>query len=78
VRHAQTGLHVLREGKRRKVVALRLDDQANGFAVVDVQHALLDQVGVDRRVEPAVVHDVVDVAVGIVVHPAGADGAKHR
>ena len=43
---------------------------------VDVQRALLDQVRVDRGVEPAVVDDVVDVAVRVVVHPAGGDGAE--
>jgi len=53
------------------------DHQANGFALVNVQHAVFDQEGIDRRVKPGEVNDVVDVAIGIVVQPAGGDGAKY-
>ena len=74
--HPDPGLDRLGKGQRGEIVALRLDHQTDGLALVDVEHALLDQVGVDGGVEPAVIDDVVDMAVGVVVHPARGDGAK--
>ena len=49
----------------------------DGCADDDYLHALVDQVGVHRRVKPAVVHDGVHVAIHIVVGPACGDGAEH-
>jgi hypothetical protein len=45
---------------------------------MDVEPALADQVLVDDRIEVAVIDDVIDVAVDVVVHPAGRDGQKMR
>ena len=57
-------------------MALRLDHQPNGLADVDIQRALLDQVAVHCGVKPAVVHNIVDMAIHIVVGPAGGDGLE--
>ena len=70
-RHTDARLHRLRKRQRSKIIALGFDHQANGFTGVDIQHALLYQVGVDGRVEPAVIHDIVHMAVDIIVGPAG-------
>src|SRR5690606_23759506 len=50
--------------------------QADRRAAVDVEAADRDQVSVDHGVEVAVVLDVVDVAVDVVVLPAGGDGQE--
>src|SRR4051812_2738329 len=76
MRHANTGFDALRISQRRKVIALRLDDEPNRRTRMDVEYATLDQEAVDRRVEPAVVDDVVDVPVDIVVGPSGLDGLE--
>src|SRR5439155_10170870 len=57
--------------ERRVVDTARLDAQPDDRVAVDVEPALADQPGVHRCVEEHVVHDVVDVAVDIVVVPAG-------
>src|SRR5690606_22411998 len=62
VRHAQPGFNGLRKSQRSEVVALCLDHQADDLATVDIQYALLDQPAIDGRIEPAVVHDIVDMA----------------
>src|SRR5690606_16212065 len=69
----QAGLDVLRKGERCEVVAVRLYHQADHLAAVDVERTGLDQPAVHRAVEVAVVDDVVDVAVDVVVHPARLD-----
>lgn len=61
-----------------KVIALRLYDQAYRLARMNVQRALLDQMGIHRRIEPAVIDDVVDVPVDVVVRPARADASECR
>jgi hypothetical protein len=68
---AQPDLDRLREREPRAVLAVRLDAEADHVAALDVQAALADQPGVDRRVEVRVVLDVVDVPVHVVVLPAG-------
>ena len=82
---ADAGLEGLRKRQRREVVAVRLDDIADHLAGGDVERAGFDQDAVDRGVEQRVVDDVVDVAVGVVVEPAGGErhepavgGARHR
>jgi hypothetical protein len=45
---------------------------------VDVEPAVADQVLVDDGVEVAVIDDVIDVAVDVVVHPARRDGKEMR
>ena len=47
--------------------------EANYGRVVNIKTTDADQVFVDDRVEPAVVNDVIDVTVNVVVHPAGGD-----
>ncbi|MCY1541891.1 hypothetical protein D9M68_776050 [compost metagenome] len=74
--HTQAGLHGLRESQRREIVALGFHHETNDLATMDVQRAPLDQPSVHSGVEPAVVDDVVDVAVDVVVAPARADGAE--
>ncbi|MNE71063.1 hypothetical protein D3C80_1669000 [compost metagenome] len=53
-----------------------IDHQANRRALLEVEQVLLQQPAVDYGVEPAVVDDVVDVAVDVVVHPARGDIAQ--
>src|SRR5690606_26316079 len=62
-----------RVGDGGEVVACRTDHEADHLTAVNVQTALLDQVDVHRAVEKAVVGDVVDVAVDVVVVPARGD-----
>src|SRR5688572_7890013 len=69
VRDAECGHHRLRVLERREVVAARLDNEADHVALLDVERALLDQPRVHDGVEERVIDDVVEVAVGVVVHP---------
>ena len=73
VGHANAGLYGLRKSQRGKIVALGFNDQTDRGTVVNVQHALLNQMGVHSGVKPTVIHHVVHVTIGIVVHPAGGD-----
>ena len=57
-------------------MALRFDHQADHAAAVNVKRALLNQQAVHGGVKPAVVNDVVDMAVHVVVRPARANVAK--
>ena len=76
MRHPNADLHGLRESQRRKVIAVGFYHQANCLAGVDVQGTVLYQVCIHCRVKPAVINDVVDMAIGIVVHPSGGDGPE--
>ncbi|MNG22045.1 hypothetical protein D3C84_1064870 [compost metagenome] len=64
---------MLGKGDGGEVVAAGADHIGNNLALVDIQAASIDQVGVHRTVEKAVVDDVVDVAIEVVVVPAGGD-----
>src|SRR5512147_2873305 len=75
-RHAQARVHRLRKRQLAEVPALRFDDQPDDLAALDVEHARSDEVLVDDGVEVRVVHDIVDVPVGVVVHPARRDRMK--
>jgi hypothetical protein len=75
VRHPQAAVDRVREGHRLEVVAAGLDHQADHLAGGEVQHLLLDQVGIHHRVEERVVDDVVDMRIDVVVHPARRDRA---
>ena len=55
---------------------MRLNHQANGCALVNIQSALLYQISVHRCVKPSVIHHVVDMAVNIVISPARANALK--
>src|SRR5690606_29288765 len=74
--HAQAGVDAAGEGDHAQEAAGRFGAQADRGAAVDVEPAFGDQVGVDHGVEVAVVLDVVDVAVDVVVLPAGGDGQE--
>ena len=75
-RHREPRLERVREGDRREEGAGGLDDVADDRALDDVEEARFDEVAVHRRVEIRVVHDVVDVAVDVVVHPPRRDRAE--
>ena len=75
--HTNAGLDGLRKSQRGEIVALGFNHQTDRGTVVNVQHALLNQMGVHGGVEPTVVHHVVHVAIGIIVHPAGGDVAEN-
>src|SRR5690606_9160165 len=74
--HPQTGIDAAGEGDLAQETAVRFGAQTDRRATVDVEPALGDQVRVDHRVEVAVVLDVVDVAVDVVVLPARGDGQE--
>src|SRR3546814_185813 len=67
-----------RKGEGRFELAGALGADADDLAVVDVEATLADEVVVDHRVEVRVVHDVVHMAVDVVVHPARRDGEEVR
>src|SRR6185369_17424510 len=73
---AQSGLHVLRIRERALEAAHGLDGDADDRVGLRVQPARIDQVAVNHRVEIAVVLDVVDVPVDVVVLPACRDGLE--
>ena len=76
-RHPEPGMDDLRKRERLEIIAMGFDDKANRLTVVDVKSALLDQVGIDRRIEPAVIHHVVHMTISIVVHPTCRDLSKN-
>ena len=77
MRNADPRLHGLRKGQWSKVIALRLYDQTNGLARMNIQRSMLDQIGIHCRIEPAVIDDVIHMPIDIVVRPARADIAKY-
>src|SRR3546814_18359113 len=78
VADAQPRLDRFRKGEGRFELAGALGADADDLAVVDVEATLADEVVVDHRVEVRVVHDVVHMAVDVVVHPARRDGEEVR
>src|SRR5690606_36936817 len=74
--HAQPGVDASGKGDRAQEAAVGFGAQPDGRAAVDVEPAFGDQVRVDHRVEVAVVLDIVDVAVDVVVLPSGGDGQE--
>jgi cyanase len=64
-----------RSGKAmaEKIIAMRLDHETDHGACCDVGRALSDQIRIHRGVEIGLIDRVVDVAIGIVVHPARGD-----
>ncbi|MNT62106.1 hypothetical protein D3C72_1997990 [compost metagenome] len=71
--HPQAHFDAVGEGDGGEVVAGGADHEAHHAAVMDIQSAALDQVGVHRAVEVAVIDHVVHMAVEVVVVPAGGD-----
>src|SRR5262249_57064660 len=70
---AQTGIDALRIAELLVEGAEALDRQADDRTRRDVERAALDQVCVHDCVEIRVVNHVVDMAVDVVVAPAGRD-----
>src|SRR5262249_9580992 len=64
---------LVRKAQALEIIALRLDHQADDRAVERLEHALLDQVAVHHGVEKRIMLNIVDVAIDVVVHPAGRD-----
>ena len=52
------------------MTAACFDDEADHVAALRIEHFGVNQKVVDHRVEPAQIHDIVDVTIGVVVHPA--------
>lgn len=71
MRHPDAGNELFRKSQRRKIIALGFNHQADDCTAMNVDGPTLYQQAVDGGVKPAVVNDVVDVAVNIVVAPAG-------
>ena len=69
------GLHFLREGHGAGVGAAGFHDEADHRPLFDIEQAMFHQPGVHGRIEEAVIDDVVDMTVDVIVHPAGRDGA---
>ena len=67
MRHANARLDLLRKGQRSKVIALSLYHQPNRLSRMNIQCALRYQISVHRRIKPAVVNDVVDMAINVVI-----------
>src|SRR5689334_6484533 len=61
------------EAERAGESAAGLDNQPDRVSGDRIEKTLLDQPGVHGGVEPFVIDDIVGVAVGVVVGPAGAD-----
>ena len=72
-----TSHQIFRKSQRGKVIALGFDDQANHRARMDVYCALLYQQAIHGGVKPAVIDNIVDMPVHVVVRPAGADITKN-
>lgn len=72
----QSDLDQIGKSDRGKVIAGGTDHESHHFAVMNIQATDLNQISVHRRVEEAVVGNVVDVTVGIVVVPACGDGLE--
>src|SRR6186997_855537 len=73
MRHPQTGADQVGKGDGGKIIAMRLDHETDHGACCDVERALSDQIRIHRGVEIGIIDRVVDVAIGIVVHPARGD-----
>ena len=66
-------MHGLGECEAFLVSTARMHRETNDGGVVNIEAADADQVFVDDGVEPAIVDDVIDVTVNVVVYPAGGD-----
>ena len=78
MRHTQPCRQFFWKRRRGKITAAGLDHQPYDRAGIDIQHATRDQVLIHDGVEIRIKHDVVEVAVGVVVTPACIDGQMVR
>jgi hypothetical protein len=69
-RDTQPSFHRFREGNGTMVSAASFNNKTDGCSIGDIEQALFDQPGIHRRIEPTIINDVVDVPIGIIVHPA--------
>ena len=70
------GVHDIGKRQRLVIAAAAVDDKPDHVAAMDIEHATCDQERVHGRVEVAVIDDVVDVAVDVVVGPACGHGRE--
>jgi hypothetical protein len=66
-------VHFLGEYEAFFVRALRFNAVGDNRIAMNIEIAVFDQIRIDRGIEPAVIDDVIHVAVNVVVHPAGVD-----
>ena len=74
--HLQPDGNRIGKGNGRDVSALAFDHQTNGIAAGQVEYALLNQMTIHCGIKIRVVHDVVDMTIGVVVVPTGFDVRK--
>lgn len=67
MRDANPSFHLLRKRQRGKVIALGLYHQTNRLPGMNIERPPLYQIGVHRRIKPAVVDDVVHMSINIVI-----------
>ncbi len=72
-RDAQARRDEIGKGHLAEIAAAGLDHEPDLPAIMDVEHAVLHEPTVHGGVEQRIVHDIVHVAVDVVVHPAGRD-----
>src|SRR3546814_8595751 len=75
---AQAGVDSVGKGEGVNKLAMRFRAQSDQRASVNVESAVPDQIFIDHRVEVAVVLDVIDVPVDVVVLPARTDAREMR
>src|SRR5690606_41119964 len=73
---AKAAIDGLGKGDAAFIETLGVDDIADSVASVDIQAALPNQVAVGHGGKVGVVVNTVDMAIDIVVQPAGGDGHK--
>src|SRR3546814_2252129 len=73
---AQAGVDSVGKGEGVNKLAMRFRAQSDQRASVNVESAVPDQIFIDHRVEVAVVLDVIDVPVDVVVLPARTDARE--
>jgi hypothetical protein len=71
--NAQPGGYRFGKSDRLGVAASGLDHQTNDLAAANVEKAAFDQIAIHDRVEERIIDDIVDVSVGVIIHPAGGD-----
>src|SRR3546814_16091108 len=73
--YGQANVDGLRIGQGNGIAAARLHDQADRIAPARIEQPGLDQPAIHGRVEPLIVDRIVDMPIGVVVGPEGADFA---
>jgi hypothetical protein len=63
-------LYILRKSRATEVIAMALDGKPDHLARMNIEHPLVDQETIDNRIEVAVILNIVNVTVYVIVHPA--------